>query len=211
MAGTFPSTTGFTTLNLTSNTNTRVTISASGKSQRLKTGEQSWSFTLKSPKKSRADVMVDYAFLVSQDGQAETFTVVPPTISNTRGTATGTMTVDNAEVVETEVGGIALSKSAGSNAVGITNSSETGNLKKGDLIKFSNHDKVYMLTADIDLDGSSVNALQFHPPLTTAVTSSTTVTYNNVPFKVYLASDAVSVRTTADEMYEYEIRVNEEI
>ena len=85
--------------------------------------------------------------MASQDGKFDSFTFIPPIISNTKGTASGTVTVNNAEVTETESGGVALSKSAGSRAVGITNSSETGTLKIGDKIKFSNHDKVYVLTA----------------------------------------------------------------
>ena len=113
-------------------------------------------------------------------------------------------------MVETVTGGVALSKSAGSRAVGITNSSETGTLKTGDKIKFSNHDKVYVLTADINLDGSSVNALQFYPPLTTAVTSSTTVVYENVPFKVRLQDDIIRETISTDGLYTIEISVRED-
>ena len=87
MAGTFPLTTGFTTLDFTSNTNTRTSVSVSGKTQRLQTGSQYWSFSLRSPKKDRADAMVDYAFLVTQNGQAESFTIVPPVITDARGNA----------------------------------------------------------------------------------------------------------------------------
>ena len=195
MSGTFPLTTGFKTLNFTSNTNTRTTISVSGKSQRLKTGAQFWSFTLKSPKKLREDVMVDYAFLVTQDGQAESFTIVPPTISNSRGTASGTLTND-------------ATVAAGQSACQTDGGS--GTLKKGDLIKFSNHDKVYMITADVTISGTN-DAISFYPPLVSGITNTTTITYNSVPFKVYLTSDNISVATTPDEMYEYEIRVNEEI
>ena len=152
-----------------------------------------------------------FAFLASQDGRYDSFTIIPPIISSTKGTASGTVTVNTAEVVETEAGGIALSKSAGSKAVGITNSSETGNLKAGDLIKFSNHDKVYMLTADINLDGSSVNALQFYPNLTTAVTTSHTVTYNSVPFKVVLENDQLTSKLNTDGTYTIEFSVREDI
>ena len=89
MSGSFPSTAGFQTLDFTSNTNTRTSVSVSGKTQRLQTGSQYWSFSLKSPKKERADVMVDYAFLVTQNGQADTFTIVPPVVTDARGTASG--------------------------------------------------------------------------------------------------------------------------
>ena len=165
---------------------------------------------LKSKPLERSDADTLFAFLASQDGKFDSFTFIPPIISNTKGTASGTVTVNNAEVTETESGGVALSKSAGSRAVGITNSSETGTLKTGDKIKFSNHDKVYVLTADINLDGSTVNALQFYPPLTTAVTSSTTVTYENVPFKVSLMDDVVRETISTDGLYTIEFTVRED-
>ena len=157
MAGTFPSTAGFQTLDFTSNTNTRVSVSVSGKTQRLQTGSQYWSFSLKSPKKDREDVLNDYAFLVTQNGQTESFTIVPPVISNARGTASGTPVVENATSTDP-----LLSLAAGSKNVGIKDAS--GTLKKGDLFKFSNHDKVYMVTEDCNMDGSSVNQLTFFPP-----------------------------------------------
>ena len=162
MAGTFPLTTGFTTLDFTSNTNTRTSVSVSGKTQRLQTGSQYWSFSLRSPKKDRADAMVDYAFLVTQNGQAETFTIVPPVVTDARGTASGTLTND-------------ATVAAGQSACQTDGGS--GTLKKGDLIKFSNHDKVYMVTADVTISGTN-DAISFFPPLVTGLTNSTTITYD---------------------------------
>ncbi len=206
----FTATKGYKTLDWQSNTNSRVTTAVSGKTQRIKTGSQHWSFKLKSPALSRADFMTDYSFVVQLDGQVTSFTIVPPEIGSTRGTASGTITVSGVTVAETESGGVALGLTAGSSNVGVNNAA-SGTLKKGDLIKFSNHDKVYMLTADVNLDGSSVNALSFYPPLTTAVTSSHTVTYNSVPVKVYMDTDQVKFITQTDGSYKYEITLNEEI
>jgi hypothetical protein len=83
MSGVFPITAGFETLDFQSNTNSRVSVSVSGKTQRIKTGAQFWSFKLKSPAMTRAQVMADFAFIVQQDGQVESFTIVPPEISTT--------------------------------------------------------------------------------------------------------------------------------
>jgi hypothetical protein len=85
----------------------------------------------------------------------------------------------------------------------------TGTLKKGDLIKFSNHDKVYMITEDVASLASAT--LNFYPNLVTGITNTTTVTYNNVPLKVYLDSDQQKYITQADGTYKYEITLNEEI
>ena len=196
MSGTFPTTAGFETLDFQSNVQNRVTVSVSGKAQRLRIGAQYWSFKLQSPQMTRADFMTAYSFIVKQDGQYGSFTIVPPTIASTRGTATGTITV-NATVA---AGQLTCNTTGGS-----------GTLKKGDLIKFSNHDKVYMLTEDVNLDSSTVDTLNFYPNLVTSLSSITTVTYNDVPLKVYLDSDQQKYITQADGTYKYEITLNEEI
>ena len=195
-------------MDFTSNTSTRSTVAVSGKTQRLQTGSQYWSFSLQSPKKSREDIMSDYAFLVTQDGQAGTFTLVPPVVSSARGTMTGTMTVSDTSSTTPLMG-----PAAGSSAVGIVeDGTANGTLKKGDLIKFSNHDKVYMVSQDFTLaNDSSVQTLEFYPPLTAAVESTTTVTYNNVPFRVYLTGDNVQYKSSTDGLYQYQIKVNEDI
>ena len=203
MSGTFPISAGFQTLDFQSNTNSRVTVSVSGKTQRIKTGAQFWSFKLKSPAMTREDMMADFAFIVQQDGQVESFTIVPPTISSTRGTASGTITVAN---VTSESPLISLA--SGSSAIGVTGG--TGTLKKGDLIKFSNHDKVYMITEDVTISGTN-DAISFYPPLVTGITNSTTITYNNVPLKVYFDRDEQKFETQTDGTFRYEIMMNEEI
>ena len=154
---------------------------------------------------TRADMMADYAFIVQQDGQVESFNIVPPTISTTRGTASGTITVANTTSTSP-----VISLASGSTAVGVTGG--TGTLKKGDLIKFSNHNKVYMITEDVNLDGSTVDRIPFYPPLITALTGGgQTITYTDVPFTVYMDRDEQKFITQADGTFKYEIVMNEEI
>ena len=197
MSGTFP-TTGFETLDFQSNVQNRLTVSVSGKAQRIRVGAQYWSFKLKSPAMTRADFMSVYSFIVQQNGQYDSFSVVPPVISSTRGTASGTLTVS-----DDYLAGVLECRSTGA----------SGNLKKGDLIKFSNHDKVYMLTADVNLNqtDSTEDVISFYPNLVEAITNATTITYNDVPFTVYLDSDQQKYITQADNTYKYEITLNEEI
>jgi len=195
MSGTFPISAGFQTLDFQSNTNSRVTVSVSGRTQRIKTGAQYWSFKLKSPPMARDDMMADFAFIVQQDGQVGSFTIVPPTISSTRGTASGTLTND-----ATVAAGQSSCQTDGA----------TGTLKKGDLIKFSNHDKVYMITEDVTISGTN-DAISFYPPLVTGITNSTTITYNDVPLKVYFDRDEQKFETQTDGTFRYEIMMNEEI
>ena len=191
----FTASKGYKTLDFQTNTSTRSTESVSGKTFRIKTGAQKWSFKLQSPAMTKADMMADYSFIVQQDGQYGSFTIVPSEIGSTRGTATGTLTNDAT---------VALGQSAAQTDGG------SGTLKKGDLIKFSNHDKVYMLTADVTISGTN-DAISFYPPLVTAITDSTTITYNNVPIKVFQDKDQIKFITQADGTYKYELVLNEEI
>ena len=191
----FTASKGYKTLDFQTNTNSRVTTAVSGKTQRIKTGSQHWSFKLKSPALSRADFMADYSFIVQLDGQVTAFTIVPPEIGTTRGTASNTITIN-----ATYAAGQSLVKGNGG----------SGTLLTGDLIKFSNHDKVYMLTADVTISGTN-DAISFYPPLTTGITSSTTITYSAVPIKVYQDKDEIRFITQTDGTYKYEITLNEEI
>ena len=186
---------GFRTLDFQTNTNTRITTSVSGITHRIKTGNQFWSFKLQSTAMNKADMMADYSFIVQQNGMYGSFTIVPSEIGSTRGTATGTLTNDAT---------VAAGQSAAQTDGG------SGTLKKGDLIKFSNHDKVYMLTADVTISGTN-DAISFYPPLTTGITSSTTITYSAVPIKVFQDKDQVKFITQADGTYKYELVLNEEI
>jgi hypothetical protein len=144
------------------------------------------------------------AFINNQHGRLESFTITPPVIASTSGTATGTVTVVDDSSIDP-----AYNITAGSTAIPV--SGGTGTLKAGDFIKFSNHNKVYQLTADTDLDGSTIDTINIFPALTTAVTGATTVTYNDVPFRVFLNSDQSTFATDVEGFYRYEIEVREEL
>jgi len=205
MAGTFP-TAGFTALDLQSNVVSRVSESVSGKTQRIKLGAQYWTFKLKSPPLNRTDFNALYSFIVQQDGQYESFVVVPPVISSTTGTMSGTVTCS--ENTNSTTG-----PAAGSKKIAVVDDgTASGTLKKGDLIKFSNHDKVYMVTEDFVLNQDSTLAeLSFYPPLATDVTASTTIQYNLVPFTVFFDRDDQKYTLQADGFYRYELSVREDV
>ena len=62
-----------------------------------------------------------------------------------------------------------------------------GRLKAGDFIKFA-HDKVYMVVEDVTSSSNSAT-VTIEPPLRTALTNNSSVTYDSVPFTVHLTSD----------------------
>ena len=201
MSGAFP-TTNFTTLNWNSNVTVRETTSITGKVQRSKTGGQYWSFVLQSPPLDRADFMSIYSFIVSQNGAFESFTVVPPVVGSTTGTMTATVTL---------TGNSPATVPVGSSTIKVASTGNTGTLKKGDIIKFSNHDKVYMLTSDTTFDGSSTVDLDIFPPLVNTVANGNTVTYTDVPVKVFFVENQHSYSVGPDLVYTYEIEVREDI
>tara|TARA_E500000178_G_scaffold272147_1_gene270260 strand:- start:3073 stop:3663 length:591 start_codon:yes stop_codon:yes gene_type:complete len=191
------STNFFATASITSSNTTRVSESLSRKAHRRSIGGQHWMIQLSSKTLDRAELGALYSFLVKQQGQFANFFVIPPIYSSTASTnASGTPTI-----TETFAAGQSQVRSQGG----------SGSLKAGDFIKFSNHDKVYMLTADVDQDASSEDYLDITPPLTTAITNSTTVVYNNVPFKVYLTDDRTRFQTNTDGTSIVEITVREDI
>lgn len=193
---------GYKTLDFQSNNNTRMTTSVSGKTHRRKIGAQSWTLKLQSPEMTRAEFMADYSFLVQQDGQFGSFTIVPPEIGSARGTASGSITVVEDSSVDPS-----YNNQKGSSVIGVSGGS--GTLLKGDIIKFNSHDKIYMLTADANMDISSVDRLEIYPPLVADATGS--VTYDNVPIKVFQDTDTIKFLTQANGAFKYEIVLNEEI
>jgi hypothetical protein len=137
-----------------------------------------------------------FAFLAKQEGMFGNFTVVPPIYGSTRSTnATGTPTV-----TQTYDAGLGSVRANGGG----------GTLHAGDFIKFSNHDKVYMLTADVNQDLSSEDTFEFTPRLEQQVDNTTTIIYNNVPFKVMLMTDRLTTTTAVDGTSVIEIQVAED-
>ena len=130
MSGTYPTTPEFQAINLESRHSNLMSESISGKVQVRAIGGQKWAFTAKYNPMTRAEFNPVYAFVISQQGMKGTFTIVPPVISSTTGSATGTMLVNGAT-------------GAGASTVSIDGI--TGDIKAGDVIKFANHTKVYMV------------------------------------------------------------------
>jgi len=181
----FPTSPVFNSLSPTSNNPTLKSTSLSGRVQTRKMAGQYWSFTATYPPLKQVDFNPVKAFVVDQEGEHGIFTIVLPTESTTSGTAGGTVTCST------------TAKGLGS----VTVAGLTGTLKAGDFVKFSGHNKVYMVTAD----RSGAGALAITPSLVEAVTSSDTVTYTAVPFTVRFAGDTQSWQLGVSGFYKYEV------
>ena len=199
MAGAFPiSNSKFQTLGIRSLQNTLMSKSISGKRFARQIDGQRFGFTANIITAKRSDVYGELmAFIMKQRSQKETFTIIPPEISNARGTASGTP-----------------HGTASAGATSITlGGTGTGTLKAGDYIKFANHDKVYMVVAD--QSDISTGTLTIEPPLREAVSSSD-ITYDNVPFTVYLVNQmqefgGIGADKDGNVLYKFELDVEESL
>lgn len=192
MSGTFPSSPGFNAVNFRSANYNLSSTSLSGRTQVRGLGSQRWEFTAQLPTMSRSEYAPVSAFLMKQRGMLESFQIVLPIISEKSGSASGSLTSN---------GGASVGATA------FTVAGLTGDLKAGDVLKFANHSKVYMITADRSGNGS----VSFEPALIAAVVNGEAVTYNNVPFTVRLNNDVQEFPHALDGTVSYEIDMIEVI
>ena len=181
----YPTSPEFNAIAIESNSPTLSSTSVNGRIQSRKIGGQKWTFTANYPPMTQAEFKPVWAYIVSKQGSHGVFTIVPPIVASTGGTGTGTVTCTSAAI----------------GATAITIASLTGTLKAGDFVKFANHTKVYMLTADRDGAG----AIAIEPPLVAALSSNEQMTYANVPFTVRLANDLQKYKLGAGQLYRFEV------
>lgn len=181
----YPTSPKFNSINIESDDPTVFSESASGRMQSRKIGGQKWRLTASYAPMSQADFLPIWAFTVKQRGRHGVFTITPPEISSNSGSGTGTVTCTAA--------------SAGASSVTIAGL--TGDIKAGSFVKFANHTKVYLVTAD----RSGAGALEIVPPLVTAVAGAEQLIYNSVPFNVRLDGDVQKAATGVGGLYQYEV------
>tara|TARA_Y100001937_G_scaffold34393_1_gene49091 strand:+ start:240 stop:848 length:609 start_codon:yes stop_codon:yes gene_type:complete len=175
MSGTLPNT-RFNAINFKSNQKTLLSTTDSGKAFRRQIQGQRFSFTVAYPPMTRSEFAPIMAFIVKQRARQENFTVTFPSYMNAQGNETGTLLVNGAH-------------SAGDTTIAIDGfaSDGAGRLKAGDLIKFG-HLKVYMVVEDVT-SSSNASTVTIEPPLREALSDNSSVTYDSVPFNVYLTTD----------------------
>ena len=155
MAYTFNGATILAPLSITSNQPIYETDTVSLSKQRASQGAQRWelSFTTVTSESTEADMLVGMI-----TGLATASTMIMPQIPS---------------VVKGNTAGVSLVISAGV-AAGLSSVTvvSDGIIKKGSFIKFSNHDKLYMVTADV---AAGTVPVSIYPSLRTAVTTSHTL------------------------------------
>jgi hypothetical protein len=200
MSGQFPTSPTPQNASIGSEQNTIVSVTTSGRVQTRQIDGQKFTLTLSYPPMTRQNFAPIKAFIMKQRARLNTFTIIPPVVSNAQGVASGTISVDG-------------SVSAGATTCTIDGMtvSTNGILKAGDYFRFSGADKVYMAVEDLDADGTGSGTLTFEPPLRTAVTDDTALVYDNVDFTVRLRNDVQEYSFVTNNLYKYEIDLIENL
>ena len=132
-------------------------------------GIQRWEVALNFPPLNREDAMKVYAFFINQQGTFDQFRLIMPQPLNTHSGSQVNIEIEGTPMVTDNRAN--LSRTVG---VGNFNKGLTDALKAGDFFKFSNHDKVYMVTQDLVTDETTgTGTLSFTPPIISSVTAGT--------------------------------------
>jgi|TARA_R100000030_G_scaffold53567_2_gene40261 hypothetical protein len=198
MSGQFPTTPNFRALDFRDNRPTLLNQTLSGKRSVRQIGSQYFSFTVQMPPMEQLEAQAIFAFLQKQKGSFENFTIQAPL--NNKG-----VSYSETDILVNAV------HAAGVSAIAMDGFSQTTNaLRAGDIIKFANHSKVYMVQSDVTASGGGAT-VNISPNLVTALADNEAVTVNKPLFTVYLANDEIMYSTDASGLYTISFDVREVI
>lgn len=194
---TYPTSPGFRSVNLKLNDPTITFRAQSGRRITRKVSGHLWGMTFTYPPMTKEQFRPVLGFLAKLRGVYNTFTVVPPNLATPIGTQTADTTV-------------AASAAVGATAISLSGATALATFKAGDVVKFSNHTKVYMITDDATADGAGLASINVSPPLLSAVTiTTTTAKHSNVPFTMALVNSLQEVEANVVGHYTYELDAEE--
>ena len=194
MSGTFPSSPAPSSVSISSNQNTIVSTTVSGRRQARQIDGQRFRLTLKFPVMSRSEFAPILAFIMKQRSQLESFQFTPPTVDDSLGSANTVISVNGA-----------VSAGATSCSIDGMGNNLTGVLKAGDFFRFTGQNKVYMCVADVSSNGSGAGTLTFEPPLRSNVADNAILIYSNVDFTVGLTNDIQEFNIGTENYFRYEL------
>ena len=190
---------GFTAVNFQQRNITKITQTASGRSVRTSNATTLWAGTLQFVPGTQAEYRPIQAFFAKARGPLNDFYVQIPGVSNFIGT-------DGVSTLQTN-----SSAAAGAVSVVVNNVSGGASvIKAGNVIKFANHNKVYMVVTTVTANPGN-NTFTIEPPLVTAVPTSTAVTYKNVYFTVFATNELQEFQYTNNGLVAYRVDVQETI
>lgn len=218
MSGTLP-VNNINTVTITSNTPSYTSTTLSGRRQVRQIASQYWQIEAEFVPLSRREMGLLSAFISSQSNNFSDWDIYLPDISASHGSATQ---VAAANPGVSDVMTVSSNTTAGATSVPFDtalNSSyftslgvdATLGLAAGDFIRFSNHSKVYQLTSDITFDSTGSGTLNIFPALRTSVTTSTTVDWRLVAFRVFNTTSVNEVTHNVDGTSEYTLKLQESL
>lgn len=197
--GNFPTSTGFRSINFQQNTITKQTKTQSGRSIRSTNATTLWSGSLTFPTMTQEEFRPVLAFVALAQGSLNEFDVILPdvSVSLSSGSAVSSKSVNG-------------DHTAGDTTIDISTTLTSQNLlKAGDVVRFENHTKVYMVTSDINTDGSGNATLNIQPALVENLTNGEDITLTNVPFRMIITNDIQEYSHRTDGLIDYEIDIEE--
>ena len=196
MSGTFPNTIKPSSIRIQDNRPTLMNHTASGRRVVRAYGSQYWTLFVTLPPLTKDDGLEVFSFLQKQQNSFDTFSYQYPEANRGADATNSGKTVNGAH-------------SVGDSSIDLTGFelSTTGVLKAGDLIEFGGHNKVYMVTADTDSDGSGNATVTIQPSLVETLADTEAADLNKPSFKVYLVGDVTYSIDTAGFYYiNFELR-----
>jgi hypothetical protein len=179
----------FSKVTLKSNTPTATSVSMAGNRQSKQLAAHYWSLDCDYRPLQRDEIAQIMAFLNKQRNSLSSFDIVIPQYSRPNGSIKSIHNDTNGAIGVSGTPGIgstsvtvsfaSLSQTAFTNA-GLS----TTVFKAGDFVKFNNHSKMYQLTDDVVISGTSAT-LNIFPGLFAPLTNGLSVIYWDVPFTVF--------------------------
>lgn len=176
---------------------TRVSVAHSLKRQARTRGAQRWGMRLTWDALTRDQFAPLQAFLLAQRGQADSFTLTLSGHNTPRGSWAGTPQVSGADQAgrNINIGGLVANQASAA--------------KAGDLLKFSGHSKVYLVTLDASSNSAGQATLVIEPALIASIANAEAIMVFAVPFTVALVSDSLDANLMPGGFYSLDIDVAE--
>lgn len=220
---------GFRSINFKQRTQTVVTKTISGRTIRTQQATTLWEGTLEFPVLTHKEFRQIQGFVALAQGSLNEFDIILPNISSrTAGGRLYNLAVkDDQPAGTTAIKAYQTVDSAGQpikgdgDSAGYTIADGFTILNMGDVIRFDNHNKVYMCTTDITPDTAGDFTINIQPALTSAIKGETgsgltdsagaitEITYDDVPFRMVFKGDSADYRYNVDGTVNFRIDVEE--
>ena len=199
--GFFPVSLGFKALKFKQKTITKKTETASGRTVRATNATTLWQGVLAFPSTSPSNFKAIQGFVARCQGSLNEFDLIIPTVGDTASGYPAQVTFPKTDAA------------AGVTSITVTSDQTSKTiLVPGDVIRFFNHSKVYMVTETATTDGSGDATVYFQPALVTAVDSDCAgenITVNQVPFRFIISNDLQEYGYDNQGFVNFEIDVQE--